>query len=171
MDLYIIRHAIAVDPGTPGFEDDSQRPLSERGRERLEKIAQGLKVLGADFDLIISSPFLRSMDTAEILLRFFKMKKDQLLVSEALIPQGQPEQLIGEINENYSSLNSIIVVGHEPNLSQLISLLTAGDAAISIDMKQGSVCRLNADNLAHERRATLEWLMMPKHLVALGESR
>mgnify|MGYP000952680289 FL=1 len=77
--------------------------------------------------------------------------------------------VIGEINENYSSLESIAVVGHEPNLGALISLLAAGDAELAINMRKGGVCCLSAENLLHERRATLEWLMMPKHLVALGE--
>lgn len=169
MNLYIIRHAIAVEPGAPGYEDDSLRPLTGKGSEKMSNIARGLKSLDLRFDLVLSSPYTRALETARILLKVFKMKKEQLVVSEHLTPMSSPEQLIGEINENYSSLDSIAIVGHEPNLSALISLLVAGDAALSVNMRKGGVCCLSAENLLHERRATLEWLLMPRHLVALGE--
>jgi phosphohistidine phosphatase len=169
MNLYIIRHAIAVEPGTPGYKDDSQRPLTERGSERMVNIARGLKALDVRFDLILSSPHVRATETARILVKVLKMDKTQMVLSENLEPMGFADQLIGEINEKYSNLDSIAVVGHEPNLSSLISLLVAGDPALSINMKKGGVCHLTADNLLHERRATLEWLMMPKHLIGLGE--
>lgn len=169
MNLYIIRHAIAVEPGTLGYEDDSQRPLTDKGSEKMLNIARGLKSLGVQFDLVISSPYVRALDTGQILIKVLKMKKEQLVVSENLIPISSPEQIIGEINEHYASINSLAIVGHEPNLSALISLLVAGESSLSINMKKGGVCCLDAENLVHERRATLEWLLMPKHLVALAE--
>ncbi len=169
MNLYLIRHAIAVEPGTPGYPEDSLRPLTGKGSEKMTNIARGLKSLGLRFDLVLSSPYERAQQTARILLKVMKMDKEQLAVSEHLAPMGFPDQVIGEINENYSGLDSIAIVGHEPNLSALISFLVTGDAAFSINMRKGGVCLLSAENLLHERRATLEWLMMPKHLVALGE--
>ena len=66
MNLYIIRHAIAVDAGTADFED-SQRPLTDKGRKKMRQIAKGLRSLGVEFDLILSSPYLRTQETAEIL--------------------------------------------------------------------------------------------------------
>ncbi|PWH14424.1 MAG: phosphohistidine phosphatase SixA [Anaerolineae bacterium] len=169
MNLYIIRHAIAVEPGTPGYEDDSLRPLTPKGSEKMTNIARGLKSLGVCFDLILSSPYVRALETAHILLKILKMKKEQLVTTEHLTPLSLPDEVIGEINEKYYDVESIALVGHEPNLSALIGLLVAGDAGLSIEMRKGGVCFLSAENLRHERRATLEWLMMPKHLVALGE--
>lgn len=169
MDIYIIRHAIAVEPDTPGYEDDSQRPLTDKGQVRMVAITRGLKSLDICFDLILSSPYVRAKDTASILLKGLGMKKDQLVLSENLVPMGFPDQMIGEINDKYAEVNSIAIVGHEPNLSALISLLIAGNTEALLNMKKGGVCHLSADNLFHERRATLEWLMMPKHLIALGE--
>ncbi len=66
MNLYIVRHAIAVDEGTADFED-SQRPLTDKGRRKMRQIAKGLRALGVEFDLILSSPYLRAQETAEIL--------------------------------------------------------------------------------------------------------
>lgn len=169
MNLYIIRHAIAVDSGTPGYEEDSQRPLTEKGRARMTNIARGLKALDIKPDLIITSPYLRAVETSQILLKHFKMKKKQLAVSENLTPMALPAQLLGEINENYSTFGNIAIVGHEPNLSGTISMLLTGNALLSIEMKKGGVCCLYADDLLQEHRATLEWMMMPKHLIALGD--
>jgi phosphohistidine phosphatase len=169
MEIYIIRHAIAVEPGTPGYEDDSLRPLTEKGREKMLKIARGLKELEVRLDLIITSPYVRAVETGQILAKVLKPSRGQATISENLTPMGAPDALIGEINEHFPSLDSLAVVGHEPNLSALISLLVAGDAGLLINMKKGGVCHLSAENLTHERRATLEWILAPKHLAALGE--
>ncbi len=93
MDIYIIRHAIAVDRGTPEYEDDSQRPLTEKGKKKMRQIASGLRALGVDFDFILSSPYIRARETAEILADVFKTKAD-VAFSENLIPTGDPDLLI-----------------------------------------------------------------------------
>jgi phosphohistidine phosphatase len=167
MDLYIIRHAIAVDRGTPEYADDSQRPLTDKGKKRMRQIAKGLYALGVDFDLILSSPYVRAKETAEILADVFKTKAD-IAFSENLIPMGDPDLLISEINEKYS-VNSIALVGHEPHLTTLISLLVSNNASLDVILKKGGVCRLSADDLHHTRKTTLEWLLTPGILVEIGE--
>jgi phosphohistidine phosphatase len=167
MDLYIIRHAIAVDRGTPEYADDSQRPLTDKGKKRMRQIAKGLHALGVDFDLILSSPYVRAKETAEILADVFKTKAD-IAFSENLIPMGDPDLLISEINEKYS-VNSIALVGHEPHLTTLISLLVSDNASLDVILKKGGVCRLSADDLHHTRKTTLEWLLTPGILVEIGE--
>ena len=69
MKLYLVRHSNAVDPGSPEYEDDSQRPLTEKGRDKMERIASALKGLGAEPDRILSSPYARAKQTAEILAK------------------------------------------------------------------------------------------------------
>ena len=167
MNLYIIRHAIAVDEGTPEYEEDSQRPLTDKGKKKMRQIAKGLRVLGADFDLILSSPYIRAKETAEILADIFKVKAG-VGISENLIPMGDPDLLISEINEKYSA-RSIALVGHEPQLTALISLLVAENASMDMTLKKGGVCRLSTDDLHHTRKATLEWLLTPGILVEIGD--
>lgn len=167
MNLYIIRHAIAVDEDSSLYDDDSLRPLTDKGRKKMRQISKGLRTLGCDFDLILSSPYLRAKETAEILADVFKMKKD-VEFSESLIPMGDPEQLIAEVNEKYN-VNSIAFVGHEPQLTALISLLAAENAAIDMTLKKGGVCRLSADNLRHTRKATIELLLTPGILAEIGD--
>jgi phosphohistidine phosphatase len=167
MDLYIIRHGIAVEAGAPGFEHDSQRPLTEKGREKMQSIATGLRALGVDFDQILSSPYLRAWETAKILADVFKIK-DKLAFSEYLVPMDFVEQLIDEIIEKYP-VGSLAVVGHEPTLSALISTLLAGNPDLMINMKKGGVCCLKLDLQGRERRAMLEWLLNPAQLIKLGD--
>lgn len=166
MNLYVIRHAIAVDAGTPGFEDDSQRPLTEKGRKKMESIAVGLQSLGVELNLILASPYRRARETAEILAETFKMK-DRLVLSDFLKPMSDIDELLGDINEKYP-VDNLAVVGHEPFLSELVSTLLAGNTSLMVDMKKGGVCSLSLDNLLHERRAVLEWLLTPAQLARLG---
>ena len=133
MNLYIIRHAIAVDEGTADFED-SQRPLTDKGRKKMRQIAKGLRSLGVEFDLILSSPYLRAQETAEVLADVFKMKK-KIVFSKSLVPEAEPEKVIAEINES-NSVDSLALVGHEPHLSSLIGLLVANNINIDITLKR-----------------------------------
>ena len=167
MNIYIIRHAIAVDEGTPEYEEDSQRPLTDKGKKKMRQIAKGLRTLGVDFDLILSSPYVRAKETAEILADVFKTKMD-IAFSENLIPMGDPDLLISELNEKHSA-NSVALIGHEPHLTALISLLVSENAGVDMALKKGGVCRLSADDLHHTRKATLEWLLTPGILVEIGE--
>jgi len=168
MDLYIIRHAIAVDQAMSDYESDSERPLTDKGRKKMQQISKGLRNLRVEFDLILSSPYVRARETAEILADVFKMKK-KLAFSDHLIPVGNPELLIGEINEKYS-VNSLALVGHEPHLSTFVGMLVAENAKADITLKKGGVCYLIADDLHHqEHRATLEWLLTPGILTEIGD--
>jgi phosphohistidine phosphatase len=167
MNLYLIRHAIAVDEATTEYELDSERPLTEKGRKKMRQIAMGLRNLGVEIDLILSSPYVRACQTAEVLGDLFKMKK-KIVLSDHLVPAGNPELLIGEINEKYS-VDSMAVIGHEPYLSTLIGLLVAANTKIDLTLKKGGVCYLTADDLHHfDHRATLEWLLTPGILVEIG---
>ena len=167
MNIYIIRHAIAIDEDSSEYADDSQRPLTDKGRKKMRQIAKGLRSLGAEFDIILSSPYLRAHQTAEILADVFKTRHAMAL-SENLVPMGDPDLLIAEVNEKYT-VDSIALVGHEPNFSSLIGLLVAENHGIDLTLKKGGVCRLSADDLHHTRKATMEWLLTPSILVELGD--
>lgn len=166
MKIYLIRHSNAVEPGTPGYEDDSLRPLTEKGRDKMKSIASALKKLDVKPDLIVSSPYVRARQTAEILAKVLKYKQE-LTFSDALVPMGNADNIIGEINEKYS-VDELVLVGHEPCFSTLISTLTAGNPDLNINIKNGGVCCLSSDDLHTERKAVLEWLLTPKILTELA---
>lgn len=165
MKLYLVRHAIAEDP--TGYEDDSLRPLTEKGRERMKKIAAALLEIGVQPDLIVSSPYVRASQTAVILAEALKYR-EEILYSDSLVPLGGPDDMIGEINEKYS-VGELMLVGHEPGISTLASVLLAGNPDISINFKKGGVCCLSVDDLPHDRKAVLEWLITPKISVKVSD--
>jgi phosphohistidine phosphatase len=165
MNLYIIRHAIAAEEDASG--DDSQRALTDKGSKKMRQIAKGLRILGVEFDAILSSPYVRAQETAEILTDVFKMKK-KFALSDNLTPMGDPDLLIAEINEKYS-VDSLAIVGHEPYLTTLISLLVGQGSPVDVELKKGGVCRLSTDDLHHSRHAALEWLLTPGVLVEISE--
>ncbi|MFM8426219.1 MAG: phosphohistidine phosphatase SixA [Chloroflexota bacterium] len=165
MNLYLIRHAIAEEESPTG--DDSQRGLTDKGAKKMRQIAKGLRELGVEFDYILTSPYIRAEQTAEILGDVLKMKK-RIVTSENLAPTGSPDQLLAEINEKYS-VNSLAIVGHEPYLSNLVGLLTADGSPIEMTFKKGGVCYLTTDDLHHTRKANLEWLLTPGILVEIAE--
>jgi len=166
MRIYLIRHSNAVDPGTPGYEDDSLRPLTEKGRDKMKKIANALKELDIEPDLIVSSPYARARQTAEILAKVLKYKHE-LVFNEMLVPMGNPDNIIGEINEKYT-VDELILVGHEPCFSVLVGTLVAGNPDLAFNIKNGGVCCLSSDDLHTDRKAVLDWLLTPKILTELA---
>jgi phosphohistidine phosphatase len=165
MNLYLIRHAIAEEE-TPSGED-SQRGLTDKGAKKMRQIAKGLRALGVEFDAILTSPYTRARQTAEILGDVFRLKKE-VAISSNLAPDGDQNALLAEINENYT-VDSLALVGHEPYLSTLVGLLVAGGAPMEMTFKKGGVCRLLVDDLHYTRKGTLEWLLTPGVLVEIAE--
>ncbi len=165
MNLYILRHALAGDRSAR-YPDDSKRPITKKGRKEMRAAAKGMRQLDLDFDLILSSPFIRAQQTAEIVRKIFK--SDQLSLSENLASGAKARSLISELNENYASLKNILLVGHEPDLSELVSILTRGDKKLSLHFKKSGLCKLAVSKLRWGRCATLEWLLTPKQLAMMA---
>ena len=165
MELYILRHAIAVERGTEGFATDAERPLTPKGRKKMRRNAEGMVALGLSFDRIISSPFVRARQTAEIVAEAFDLVK-HLSISQHLAVGGSETELINEVNA--LGCDGIVLVGHEPYLGGLISVLLSGDQGISMTLKKGSLCKLTVDGLRHGKCATLDWLLTPNQLANIG---
>ena len=166
MNLYIVRHAIAVERGASGYDEDSQRPLTDAGRKKMKKIVKGIHQLDMELDVILSSPYVRARDTAMILANEFDMKKN-VAFSDNLIPPGNFESLIKELHDKYD-VSDLALVGHEPMLSSLVSWLTTGNTQMKVTLKKGGVAYLLADNLYQDGRATLQWLLTPALMVELA---
>lgn len=163
MDIYILRHGIAVEPGTPGYEDDSVRPLTPKGKRQLRKSTAAMKKMKLRFDAILTSPYERARCTAEIVAEELKLKK-RLKIAEQLKSDGDPEKLIEEAARLQPAPESLLLVGHEPYLSQLISVLVSGSDDAEVDFKKGGLCKLEAAELAFGKCAQLAWLLTPKQM-------
>ena len=136
----------------------------------MKKIAAGMRTLNVEPDLILSSPYVRARRTAEIAAAALDARKN-LLLSDHLAPDGEPEQLVRTVAEDHASARSILLVGHEPWLSMFMSGLLSGGTDVAILLKKGGLAKLTTENLRHARCATLEWLLTPAELAGLGRSR
>jgi len=163
MNLYLLRHGIAAEPGLAGFQPDSERPLTAKGENRLRTAVRAMEKLELSFDLILSSPFLRAKQTAEIITRNFKLRK-KLAFSDDLTPTGNPRLLIQQLNRFRPEPENVLLVGHEPYLGKLVALLAAGNSSLEIDFKKGGLCKLEADFLLYGRCAKLVWLLTPRQM-------
>lgn len=169
MKLYILRHGIAVERGTEGYEDDTRRPLTPKGERRMKQIARAMKKLELSFDLILSSRLIRARQTAEIVAKTLKLV-DHLKFSEHLAPDGDSKNLIRDLDHLLQQPKSVLLVGHEPYLSDLLGTLLVGKSTLHVNFKKGGLCLLTADKLRHGPCATLEWLMTPRQLVCIARS-
>src|SRR5579871_1393002 len=96
MELYILRHGIAVERGTPGYKKDSDRPLTPEGEDKMHQIADAMRGMDLKFDLILSSPYVRTEQTAKIVAGELD---EQVTFTDYLKPGGNTLELIGEIND------------------------------------------------------------------------
>lgn len=160
MNIYILRHGIAVERGTRGFDSDSERPLTAKGKRQLRNSAAAMKRIKLRFDLILSSPYERAKRTAEIIAEELKLKK-RLKLSNPLKADGEPETMIRELAGLNPAPKNLLLVGHEPYLSQLISILVSGNNMLRMDFKKGGLCKLEAEEF-RPGGAALVWLLTPK---------
>jgi phosphohistidine phosphatase len=164
LELYLIRHGVAAERGQD-WPDDSKRPLTPDGITRLRKAAQGLNAMGISFDQIVTSPLVRTRQTADVFSEELK-SKPPIVTSDSLAPAGTPAAVIQEITKHVRKA-SVALVGHEPNLGELAAQLIG--ARNPLEFKKGGICRIDFDMLPPKGGGMLRWFVTPKMLRALGQ--
>ncbi len=170
MNIYILRHGLAVDPGTAGYERDADRPLTAEGEHKVREIAKAMQLLELNFDLILSSPFTRARQTAEIVAKVLDLRR-KLEFTEALASGGNAETLVRMLGNTRPRAEDVLLVGHEPDLSELISFLVSGSSSFPVELKKGGFCKLGAARLKHGRCAILEWLLTPRQMILMAKGK
>lgn len=163
MNLYILRHGIAADRSA-GLAHDELRPLTGKGIRRMQREAKGMDVIGVAPDLIISSTLVRAIQTAEIVQQGLS-EPPRMITSRALVPEAHPSEILQELADGHSSLGSVMVVGHEPHMSSLVSYILTGQVSWLIEMKKGALVSID---LFSGERGQLLWAMAPRHLRAFA---
>jgi phosphohistidine phosphatase len=163
-DLYILRHGIAVAPGTAGIPDD-ERPLTSKGEKRMHQIARGLQRLDLKLDRIVTSPLPRARRTAEIVAE--ALDAGDLLETSTVLKVGATaasiQKWLGERTED-----RLMIVGHNPALTDLISLLVLGPAQPGLcDLKKGGIAALQPSAVSHGRYRLI-WVATPRVIRRLG---
>jgi phosphohistidine phosphatase len=165
----MLRHAEAVPRGTPGYRLDNDRPLTEDGVNTMRHAARGMRRLKLEFDLILSSPYVRARKTAEITADVLGVKK-KLRFSDHLASEGDPRKLVAELNHDYSNRSNILLVGHEPYQSELICTLIGCRSGAALTLKKAGLCQLSIDSLRFGRCGCLDWLLTPRQLMRIGKA-
>ena len=167
MEIYLVRHGLAQQLGQKNEFADEKRTLTSQGRERMREIARGLKKIGIFPDLLMTSPLVRAVETAEIVAEALGLDQRQIHSTNSLAPGGSFQELFGEI-KHQKRTESVVLVGHEPDLSSLLSQIVSGDGSLSVPLKKGGVCCINVAETVPAFRGSLIWLLTPKQLRLLG---
>jgi len=168
MNLYLMRHGIALAADDPAVIDDNQRPLTAKGVKRMRRAARGLRRLGIDFDAILTSPLLRARQTADIVAATLGMET-RLEEISGLAPESSVEHLLFGLTR-YQDRDHLLLVGHQPLLGQtLAGLIDPGRGSkLAFDLGKGSLCRVEIDGLPAAKPGTLHWLLTAKQLRLLA---
>jgi phosphohistidine phosphatase len=166
--IYLVRHGIAVDHADRGDLPDDSRPLTEKGRHRFRRLARAFARLGEPIDQLFSSPLPRAVQTAEILAGALKLSGVGIL--ESLKPSVQSEALLQELAKKAKKdAQAIGLVGHDPQMTLLVSLLGNVPADAQIDFKKGSIVRIDVGDLASGKPSEPRYWLKPKsRVVAKG---
>lgn len=165
MELYVLRHAIALSAAEAGVYQDAERPLSDEGREKMKRIAAAMGRVGVEVDMVLSSPYLRARDTA--IIAHDAMPKETCLEFTNALASGQDgKHILTELKERFRKTKRIMVVGHEPDLSQLIGRITSL-GRLRLEMKKAGLAKIEITELQPELKGTLEWVIPPKVLLAI----
>lgn len=159
MKLYIIRHAHAelrhefAKTGRP----DRERPLVEKGFQRMDQVLSFFHQHEEKIDKFLVSPYTRCQETASICHQFFPEAEVQ--TSDHLAPDHSAKRLYELIQKQ--ELDSLAVIGHEPDLGQFISWLLFRQATDHFPMKKAGIAKMD---LYKDGRAYLKWMISPKLL-------
>lgn len=157
MKIFFLRHGLAADR-EDWKGDDSDRPLTEQGRARMKQEAEAFAKLELEPDVVVTSPLVRAVQTAEIVADHLK-RGAKLVKDERLGPDFGPKAL-AEILSSYPKADALLLVGHEPGMSDAISYLIGGGRVVC---KKGGLACVEVSDPA-SMAGELVWLIPPKVL-------
>jgi len=162
-ELYFFRHGIALDREDPSVTDDTLRPLTDEGIRKTRAAAEGLKRMEIPFDRILTSPWLRAVQTASILCEVLYLSPAPELPE--LAGDRTPSELVDALGELHGKRT--LLVGHEPLLSSTIVHILGGDWAL--DLKKSGACAVYVDALPPRQPGTLLWSLTSRQLRSMAK--
>jgi phosphohistidine phosphatase len=163
LTLYLVRHASADHADASKWPDDSKRPLTQNGIQKFRDAAKGLRRLVPEVEVVLSSGYARAWETAELLHEVAGWPQPQ--ESSALEAGRPPTPAIDALREHEEK--SIALVGHEPHLSTLASILCGGGENFHLKLRKGGVAVVRVDGDPAPGSGYLLWAVGPKILRAL----
>jgi phosphohistidine phosphatase len=163
MILYLVRHGIAINRTDPKAPPEPERPLTAKGVQKTRSAALGLKEMGVSPDILITSPYVRAAQTAEIFAEALGFSPEKIRASEALKPAADPDEALKEIVR--LKAKEIMCFGHAPHLDQMITHLVGARGDFTALKKAGVAC---LERKSAAGRWELLWILTPKMLRQLA---
>ncbi len=163
-ELYLIRHGLAAERGE-NYPDDTKRPLTSDGMQKLRKEAKALLALDVTFDVILTSPLVRTRQTAEIIGAAFR-NGPPIVNMPSLAPTGTYNAIIEELAKQQRR-HRIALVGHEPSIGEFASRLIG--LRRPLEFKKGAICRIDVAALPPTGPGRLRWFLTPRILRKIGK--
>lgn len=160
VSVFLLRHAVAAPHTSPAR--DAERPLTPEGRAKMKKAVRGLKKIQPAFSVIFTSPLKRARQTAEIVAQAYAAKA-KLKPLPDLAPGGAPKK-VEETLRAQPAGGDVLLVGHQPDLGRLLSLLVFNNPDAHFPLKKGGMARVDLIFAAKSPVAELRWLLSSKHL-------
>jgi phosphohistidine phosphatase len=165
MEVFLVRHAIAHERNRKRWPDDAQRPLTAAGARKFRKAAKGLAKLLPKSAALLTSPYVRARDTADILAA--TVRRSKAITCPQLATDAGAKQAFALLKTRKEQ--SVVLVGHEPYLSEFLSSAIGGDAAgLCVEFKKGGAACLEFGKRIAPGRAVLKWMLPPRVLRAVG---
>jgi phosphohistidine phosphatase len=153
-ELHLLRHAHAGDPlKWRGSDDD--RPLSSKGRSQAERLGAMLASVGFTTDAIVTSPKVRARQTAEIVADRLGLR----ITSDDRLADSLSLTALERILVDAGDPGSIVLVGHDPDFSELLGLLTGASLTT---MRKGAIARIDGPRPFEPSAGVLRWLVPPE---------
>jgi phosphohistidine phosphatase len=161
--LYLIRHGIAAERGT--YANDGDRPLTDKGVDKTQRMARRCHEVGVRADLILSSPLVRAQQTADI-LKASSLAAD-LITSDDLAPEGSIGPWVEWLkNWHPGAHNALILVGHQPDLGHWAEQLVWGAPTGRLVLKKAGIIGVQILQMkAPLGTSELFWLTPPRYFV------
>jgi phosphohistidine phosphatase len=157
MELYLLRHAIAEENSPTGR--DADRRLTEEGRDKLRRVLKRAASAGVEPALILSSPYKRALETAEIAASELRYQGEILRVG-SLTPDSSPPSVWSEIREHRDQ-PSILLAGHEPLFSVTVAWLLGSQRSM-VDFRKAALVRIDVHGFGPAPQGVLQWMLTPK---------
>jgi phosphohistidine phosphatase len=156
MQIYLLRHGIAED-AKPGHTD-SERPLTDEGRDKLRRVLKRARTAELDPSLILSSPYRRALETATVAAEVLAYKGEIVRI-RALVPEASPFDVWEEIRGRKGE-RAILLSSHEPLMSSMAAFLL-DSPALQVDMKKAALVRIDCDRFGPKASGVLKWMLTP----------
>jgi phosphohistidine phosphatase len=156
MQVHLLRHGTAedIEPGS----SDAERKLTAAGRDEVRRAAESARRARVVPTLILSSPYVRAVETAEIAANVLGYGR-AIERTDLLIPSASPQRVWNEIRARQDEIQ-ILLAAHEPLLSQLASYLL-NSPGLQIEMRKATIVRIDLDRFAPDPRGILKWVAPP----------